>query len=441
MLQRMVSRQCVSLRRLGGDRAGEVRFGRFVGNEGVTRAELLEGVCAGVAGRVAGLHVLAIEDTTELNYQAHAGRQKGLGVVGNGKDQGFFLHPLLAVDADGGACLGLAHLHLWARTEAASEGYRSLPIEAKESYRWIETVEIGKGRLAAAEKVTVVADREADIYEWLARVPDGRTEVLVRACRDRCLVSSGETLFVWLSALPVQGSYWLKVPARAGQRTAHDAHMQVRYSAVKLRRPQKCSDPDAPPEIALWAVEVSEDPATVADGEEPVHWRLLTTHPVESLEAACRCVGWYCLRWLIEQLFRTLKRQGLDIESSLVEGCEDLMKMACLATAAAVRVMQLVQGREGLTPRPAADVFGDSEIEVLKQLGPTLEGKTEKQKNPHPALSLAWAAWIIARLGGWKGYAKERKPGPVTMSRGLRAFTNLCLGWHLARGQKDVCIH
>ena len=72
MLQRMVSRQCVSLRRLGGDRAGEVRFGRFVGNEGVTRAELLEGVCAGVAGRVAGLHVLAIEDTTELNYQASA---------------------------------------------------------------------------------------------------------------------------------------------------------------------------------------------------------------------------------------------------------------------------------------------------------------------------------------------------------------------------------
>ena len=63
------------------------------------------------------------------------------------------------------------------------------------------------------------------------------------------------------------------------------------------------------------------------------------------------------------------------------------MKMACLATAAAVRVMQLVQGREGLAPRPATDVFGEPEIEVLKQLGPTLEGKTEKQKNPHPAFS------------------------------------------------------
>ena len=300
----MVSQQCVSLRRLGGDRAGEVRFGRFVGNEGVTRGELVEGVCAGVSGRVAGLHVLAIEDTTELNYQAHAGRQKG--VVGNGKDQGFFLHPLLAADADGGACLGLAHIHLWARTEAASADYRSLPIEEKESYRWIETVEIGKGRLAAAGKVTLVADREADIYAWLARVPDGRTEVLVRACRDRCLVSSGETLFAWPSGLPVQGSYWLGVPARAGQRTAHDARMHVRHSAVTLRRPHKCADPGAPPEITLWAVEVREDPATVADGEEPVHWRLLTTHPVESLEMACRCVGWYCLRWLIEQLFRTL---------------------------------------------------------------------------------------------------------------------------------------
>ena len=106
-----------------------------------------------------------------------------------------------------------------------------------------------------------------------------------------------------------------------------------------------------------------------------------------------------------------------------------------------VRVMQLVQSREGLAPRPATVAFGEPEIEVLKHLAPTLEGKTEKQKNPHPAPSLAWAAWIIARLGGWKGYAKERKPGPITMSRGLKAFTNLCLGWHLARGQKDVCIH
>ena len=113
-----------------------------------------------------------------------------------------------------------------------------------------------------------------------------------------------------------------------------------------------------------------------------------------------------------------------------------------MAFSAAVRVMQLTLAREGRTPRPATDAFDAGEIEVLQHVQPTLEGKTEKQKNPHPRPSLAWAAWIIARLGGWKGYASERKPGPITLLRGLQAFSTIHQGWLLARLaiDKDVCI-
>jgi hypothetical protein len=112
-------------------------------------------------------------------------------------------------------------------------------------------------------------------------------------------------------------------------------------------------------------------------------------------------------------LFWILKRQGLDVEASQVETADGLSKLAFLAALAATRIMQLVHARAGATPIPA------EEVEGLRLQQPTLEGRTAKHKNPHAAGSLAWASWIIARLGGWKGYAAERPPGPITMRHGL----------------------
>ena len=161
-----------------------------------------------------------------------------------------------------------------------------------------------------------------------------------------------------------------------------------------------------------------------------------------TLEQARQCIDWYCQRWQIEQMFRTLKRQGLNLESSLVGEAGRLEKLAVLAASAAVRTMQLTLARAGKTARPATDAFDQKEVEVLRHLQPTLEGKTGKQRNPHPLESLAWAAWIIARLGGWKGYACERKPGPITMLHGLKGFSSIHQGWSIARSEnrKDVCI-
>ena len=153
--------------------------------------------------------------------------------------------------------------------------------------------------------------------------------------------------------------------------------------------------------------------------EPPLHWRLLTTHAVDTPQAALRIVDWYRRRWNIEQLFWTLKRQGLDIEASQIESAQALIKLAFLATLAATRIMQLVHARDGATPIPAEEVFTADEVEALRLQQPTLEGRTAKQKNPHAAGSLAWASWIIARLGGWKGYASESPPGPITMRHGL----------------------
>ena len=123
----------------------------------------------------------------------------------------------------------------------------------------------------------------------------------------------------------------------------------------------------------------------------------------------------------IEQLFRTMKSQGLRLEDSQLETAERLVKLtAAAAVKAACITMQLVQERDGLHGRAAAEVFSEAEIDTFEALTPTLERKTERQKNPHPPRSLARASWVVARLGGWNCY--YRPPGPITMRRGLERF-------------------
>ena len=165
--------------------------------------------------------------------------------------------------------------------------------------------------------------------------------------------------------------------------------------------------------------------------EKPVHWRILTSHPVQTPEQAKTIVQWYRWRWVIEQVFRTLKTEGLNIEKSEVESYEGLVNLATLALLAAVQVLQLVQARDGQTNQEAATVFSNKELECLEALNQKLEGKTEKTKNPYPITSLAFVTWIIARLGGWKGYKKSRPPGPITMLRGIVRFYDILEGYYL----------
>ncbi len=428
LVQRMVERSTVRLRQLACNRAEEVRLGRFLRNDRVSLEALNRGAGERVGRLAAGCgHVLAIQDTTELNFQRHARRTRGLGPVGNGTDQGLFLHPLLAIEAAGGRCLGLAWAKLWVRPGKIASGRRQRPTAQKESQRWQEGVAAAEQALGGAALVTVVSDREADIYESWARPRPAHLHLLARAAQNRKL-ASGDCLFAVCDRLPATLCYELAVPRQPG-RPARQAKLELRFGPVELMRPRWLRrtprlQEAAADSVALHLVDVREIGAPA--GTEPLHWRLLTTHAVDTPQAALEIVQWYRRRWNIEQLFWTLKRQGLDIEASQVESAAALVKLAFLATVAATRIMQLVRARDGTQPAPAAEVFSAAEIEALSLHLPSLEGKTAKQKNPHPAASLAWASWIIARLGGWKGYASESPPGPITMRHGLTKLQALC---------------
>ena len=166
-----------------------------------------------------------------------------------------------------------------------------------------------------------------------------------------------------------------------------------------------------------------------AEGEEPALWFLLTTHQVNDIADARRIIGFYRLRWTIEQLFRTMKTKGFDVEALRQEQDGPLEKLVTAILIAAVKVMQLVAEREGKAHRPLTDVFDSDDQPALERVCQSLEGKTDKQKNPHPTARSPTRHGSSPRLGGWTGY--YGKPGPIVMLRGLTQFHAIKHGWSL----------
>ena len=158
-------------------------------------------------------------------------------------------------------------------------------------------------------------------------------------------------------------------------------------------------------------------------------WRLLTTRKVTCAAQAEDIVQLYRLRWRIEQIFRALKSDGLALDDSQVIDAERMFNLTAIGLAGAIRTIQLVDARDG-GPRPATDVIDESFAVALERLSKKLEGKTLRQKNPHPIGSLAFVAWIAARLGGWNCYYKP--PGPKTMRDGWNRLANTLEGYALA---------
>jgi hypothetical protein len=419
ILEHMVELETVCLKRLGGDRPGEERAGRFFGSDKVTAEKIVESWSQLTGAAARDRHVLAIQDTTEVTFPTRAERRRGLGPVGSGNAYGVLVHAMIAIDADTGACLGLVGGKVWNRPGLVTSHHRDRPLPERESRRWLDTAEQAKTVLASAAMVTEVSDREGDLFPKWATIPEAGFHSLTRAMVDRPLAGpDGGTLFAAAAGFPLAGRRSIELPAHQPDRAKRTAEVEMRFGEVEIRRPRHERDRTLAKTVRLRLVEVRE--TAPPDGVEPLHWRLLTTHAVADAAKAWRIVAWYQGRWTIEQLHRVMKSQGLGLEDSQLASAERLLKLAAVATKAACIDIQLVQERDGKHGLPASAVFTEPEIDTIEALSPTLEGKTERQKNPHPARSLARASWVMARLGGWNCY--YRPPGPITMRRGMERF-------------------
>lgn len=424
LFERIVATGSLVLKRLGETRAGEVAAQRWLSSPRMTTELILEASSVRTATACAGRRVLAAQDTTEINFAKWA-RRRGLGPGGDGKTPGFFLHPVVAVDADEEAVLGLVGARIWTRDAEPVRSRASREIEDKESIRWIEGAQTAADRLTQAAQVIVAGDQEADIWACFARRP-ATIDLLVRARHDRPLAGAG-SLFTAAQTWPEVSRHEIVIAPRKIGEKARTTIVAVRSGTIRVRRPASAPRSD-PAELELGLVEVREvaSPATV----EPVLWRLLTTLPVEGCAAAREIPRLYCLRWRIEEVFRTLKSDGMKLEDSQVQDAQHLFRLSALALAAAVRILQLVDARDG-SSRPMSDVLDQEALEAVAALGKTREGATPQQQNPHPQASLAWLAWIVARYGGWNCYGKP--PGPKTMAQGWTQFAATLTGFLLAQ--------
>ena len=268
----------------------------------------------------------------------------GIGLTGNNKDLGFFMHSSLVLDANDEMVLGFSDIQLWHREEdkldKVERKYQNLPIEEKESYKWIKACNESKQHLAAASSITFVEDREGDIYEQFATVPDERTHLIVRS-RDNRRLSDGGKLFETLSSQSVSGKYTIEIVKDIRKEVEkRTASVEVRFCKVGIAKPQNLKNPGLADEVSLYAIEVKE--IGKVGSSNPIHWRILTTHTIITYEQAIAINNNYRLRWYIEQLFRLLKKKGFAIQSSELESGWAIRKLTVMTLNAALRVMQLL---------------------------------------------------------------------------------------------------
>jgi Transposase DDE domain len=408
--------------------SAQMRFWRFVNNARVTVEQLIEGWSAQTRMASRDRHVLAIQDTSDIKFATTPEDRRGLGKVGKGNIFGVLLHAMMAVDADTGRCLGLVGGKLWTRQGDVTIPHGKRPLAERESARWLATAAQAKDVLAQARMITVINDREGDIYAHWVRTPQDNVHLLSRVMHDHALVQGG-TLRQAVKRTPYCAKAALELPQRI-DRPARKAHLCMRFGTALLKRPEQTGEKDLPNSVELSFVEVIE--LHPPNGAEPVHWLLLTTHALGCPADAWQIVAWYKQRWIIEQFFRSMKTQGLRIEDSQLETAEGLIKLVAIAAKAAAIVIQLVQARDGREKLPANVAFAADEIAVLDAINKSLQGKTKLQDNPYRKKTLAWAAWIVARLGGWTGYASHRRPGPITFHNGLARFQIFTAGYTCA---------
>lgn len=425
LIERVATMGTLVLRRVGETRAGELAVHRFLSSPYVSVANIVETLAARTAVQCAGRHVLAVQDTTEINFAGRDKKRRGFGAGGDGQTPGFFIHPVIALEVETEAVVGLVDAGIWTRSQARVAPRRQRTLEDKESMRWLAGCEAAAKTLAGAASVVMVADRESDLYALFARRPD-RLDLIVRAGQDRGLEQGG-LLSAALDKSEALHRSAVQVAPRGPGDKGRIAKVELRAATVRIKRPRVGPSRALAETIELGLVEAREVDAPKAN--TPLLWRLLTTLPVATAADAEQVVRLYRLRWRIEQVFRALKSDGLKLDDSQMVDAERLFNLAAIGMAAAIRTIQLVDARDG-SSRPATDVVDQAFAVPLQLLSKKLEGKTARQKNPHPPASLAFVAWITARLGGWNCYYKP--PGPKTMRQGWNQLAARLEGYALA---------
>ena len=263
--------------------------------------------------------VLAIQDTTELNYTSHKALS-GAGYLDSKYASGFKVHSTLAI-TDDGLPLGIIGQYVWAReleNLGKSEARHQKPTAQKESQKWLDALEETQEMIPQGISVVTIADREADIYDLFAHPRRQGSEFLIRATQNRCLESHEEKLWEVIKSTEPQGTMTVNIK-RTAIKPSRDATLTIRSTTLTIQPPQNRSQEENLVPIELQAILVTEEnsPQLV---EETITWLLLTSLSIKNIEDVKKYVRWYSYRWLIERFHYVLK-SGCQIEKLQLRNC------------------------------------------------------------------------------------------------------------------------
>ena len=429
-----------SIRKLSNTPAEHKANLRFLNNERVEEESLVKEASDRVRQLVTNRHVLVVTDTCEINMSGHKGRLKpnsGLGRSDKSETSHCFkVHPGMVMDAGSLNPLGFSWIKVFHRDEQMPDrnkrNYKRQPIEEKESYKWIEVAKKSKEVLSEAATVTFIEDREGDIYEQFALIPDEKHHLIIRSRTTRNL-TNGNNLYAEVDSTPVAGVYTIEVPTdKRKQQYKRKASIELRFTTCEIKCPDKVRNKGYPPSITITCISAKE----IGNESNPISWKLLTTHQIENFEEALQIVYWYSVRWYIEQVFRLLKHQGFGIEESELESGWALRKLVVMQLSALLKILQMnIAYSQPEGGQPIEEVFDAEQIDVMHKLNRKLQGNTPKLRNNFDPKTTKWATWIIAKLGGWKGYDSQGPPGVIVLTRGLERLGYIIEGIRL---EKDV---
>ena len=418
----------------GQDWANTKAAYRFFSNPRVSEDQILGGHFAATRERIAasGALILMLHDTTEFSF--HRNDVASVGILHksymrkNKKGRplhytvcGILMHSSLAVTT-GGLPLGLAAIKFWTRDQF--HGCNALkrkinptrvPIELKESYRWLENVRQSTALFQHPERCVHIGDRESDIYELFCAAQEAGTHFLVRTCVDRLAGDGSRTIADDMKYVPVKGLHRMEVRNKRGE--ISQAVLEIRYARMVVLPP--IGKQKNYPTLILTVIHAQE--RGQPQGRERIDWKLLTDLPVVSRRDAVEKLAWYAQRWKIETFHKILK-SGCRAEESRLRTAERLVNLVAVLCILGWRIFWLTMINRSEPDAIPQVGFSELELHLLDTLirDKTGEGRHKKSLNTYLIK--------LARLGGYLARAHDPPPGNKVIWRGLTRLTDIELG-------------
>lgn len=420
------------------DWAGTKAAYRFFSNPKVEEGEILSGHMEATKARYAASEgpILVLQDTTEFTYQRRNPHDIGFTKsVNSGRDKdgrlrhhavcGILMHSSLAV-TEQGLPLGLAAVKFWNRDKfkGAAQLERKInrtriPIEAKESVRWLDNLRQSVALLGQPDRCVHVGDRESDIYELYCLAKNLGTHFVVRTVVDRLAGNGDHTVKSEMHEAPSAGTY--NIDVRVDDDTIKRVTLDIRYKRIHVRPP--IGKQKRYPALDLTVIHASE--VGVPSGRKPILWKLVTDLEVANLDAAIEKIRWYSLRWKIE-VFHKILKSGCRAEDAKLRTADRLTNLVALFCIVSWRVLWMTMIARTAPEASPTIVFTATEISILDRV---IADSGNRGAKPG---TLQFYLNKLSRLGGYLARMSDPPPGNTVVWRGLRRLVDIQIGTELA---------